>query len=292
MRFIRHFCAAVLIAFALLPQAAQSAKTVLEPLNKWTLDYGDDSCRLARAFGKSDDNVVLVLDQFMPDGQLAISLIGKRLGRFATNRISLSTQFGPGLSAGAFGDAITGNVGPEKTAILMIGSRDLLNRPSVKGASDEVYPTTKEQEAAVTELRIAGRFVRLTLHTGSMGVPLASLRTCISDLVKTWGLDPAQQEALSRRPVPTVRPDKWLTAADYPNEPLVTGASAVVRFRIMMGADGLPTKCAIQQATHSPEFTKLTCNLLMRRARFFPALDREGKPVASFYTNSVRWLAS
>ena len=59
----------------------------------------------------------------------------------------------------------------------------------------------------------------------------------------------------------------------------------------MVSAEGVPTKCAIQQATSSPEFTKLTCDLLVKRARFSPALDRDGKPVASFYTNSVRWLA-
>ena len=276
---------------ALLPQAAQAADKVLEPSDKWVLNYADDSCRLARAFGKDDDKVVLVLDQFMPAGMFDLSLIGKRLGRFAENRVSLSATFGPGLPTGEFHDAITGTVGPDKTAILMIGSRDLLNRRPVKGASEEVFATTTEQEAAVTELHIAASSVRLKLHTGSMASPLAAMRTCISDLVKTWGLDAAQQESLSSRPVPTTSPTKWLTSPDYPKGPLAIGASAIIRFRVMVSAEGVPTKCAIQQATSSPEFTKLTCDLLVKRARFSPALDRDGKPVASFYTNSVRWLA-
>ncbi|MFM9934713.1 MAG: energy transducer TonB [Novosphingobium sp.] len=291
MALIRQYCASLLIALALLPQAAQAAQPVLEPLDKWVLNYADDSCRLARTFGKNEDKVLLVLDQFMPAGLLDLSLIGKRFGRFAENRVSLSSTFGPDLPAGEFQDALTGTVGPDKTAILMIGGRYLLNRVQVKGASDELFSTTKEQEDAVTELRIAASSMLITLHTGSMGPPLAAMRTCISDLVKTWGLDPAQQEALGRRPVPTTKPNTWLTSPDYPKEPLAKGASAIVRFRIMVGADGLPTKCVIQQATLSPEFTKLTCDLLMRRARFSPALDRAGKPVASFYTNSVRWLA-
>ncbi len=279
------------MALALLPGSAWAAERVLEPIDKWVLSYADDSCRLARAFGTKDDKVVLVLDQFMPAGRLDLSLIGKRIGRYSDNRISLSATFGPGLPVAEPRDAMTGTVGPDKTTILMIGSRDLLNRPAVKGASDEIFLTTIEQEAAVTELRIVARTLRLTLHTGSMAQPLGAMRSCISDLVKTWGLDPAQQETLSKRPVPIVSPDKWLKSADYPKGPLAIGASAIVHFRIMVSADGLPTKCAIQQATLSPEFTKLTCDLLIQRARFNPALDGEGKPVASFYTNWVRWMA-
>lgn len=279
------------MVLALLPQAAKAAEKVFEPLDKWVLNYSDDSCRLARAFGNNEDKVVLVLDQFMPAGMLDLSLIGKRLGRFEDNRISLTATFGPDLPAGEAKDALTGTLGPDKTAILMIGSRDLLNRRPDKGASDEIFATTREQETAVTQLRIAASSLRLNLHIGPMGSPLAAMRTCIADLVKTWGLDPAQQEALTRRPVPVTSPTNWLTPNDYPNESLAIGASAIVRFRIMVDAHGLPTKCAIQQATQSPEFTKLTCDLLMRRARFTPALDHEGEPVASFYNNSVRWLA-
>lgn len=287
---LRKNCAAPFIALAFLPAVAQ-AEIVLEPLDKWVLNYSEDSCRLARAFGKSDDKVLLVLDQFMPSGMLDVSLIGKRLGRFSNNHVSLIATFGPGLPAGQSLDAITGKVGPENTTILMIGGRDLLNRPPVKGASDELFPVTTAQEAAITELHIVADARRFNLRTGSMGPPLAEMRTCMADLVKAWGLDPVQQEALTKRAIPVTSLRKWLTPSDYPKGPLAIGASAIVRFRIMVGADGLPTKCAIQQATLSPEFTKLTCDLLMRRARFNPALDGEGKPVASFYTNSVRWLA-
>jgi len=288
---IRRYCAALLMALALLPGSAWAADTTLEPQEKWVLAYANDACRLVRAFGKDDGKVVLVIDQFMPGGNLDLSLIGKRLARFEGSRTSLSTTFGPGLPVARPREALVGTVGPDKTTILMIGPRDLLNRLPDERGSEDVLPITKEQEAAITELRIAGPALRLTLHTGSMAAPLAAMRTCTADLVKTWGLDPAQQEALSKRPEPTTSAANWLNPNDYPKDALFKGASAIVRFRMMVGVDGLPTKCVIQQATQSPEFTKLTCDLLMRRARFTPALDREGKPTASYYTNSVRWLA-
>ena len=292
---IRQYVAALLITLALLPQTVKAAETVLEPSGKWGLDYENDSCRLARAFGKDANYVVLVLDQFQPAGVMDLSLIGKWFSRFADSRIGLRTTFGPGLPKGELRDATLGTLGPEKTAIVMAGPRDILNRSiwqKTDDSSQDVGPTTLEQEAAVTEVHFATYSMRLTLKTGSMKAPLDAMRTCMTNLVKTWGLDPAQQNALSVRVAPTNKPGLWLTSADYPSGPLAKGASAIVRFRLMVAADGVPTQCFVQQATMSPEFTKLTCDLLMKRARFSPALDREGKPVASYFISSVLWLVA
>jgi hypothetical protein len=282
------------MVLALLPQAAQAAETALEPADKWVLSYAEDSCRLARAFGKDADRVILVLDQFQPGGEMDLSLVGKRFGRSPLSRMGLTVAFGPDLPKGELHDALLGTLGPDKTTIIMAGPRDLLNRKSKRTSEDHSEAggtTTPEQEAAITEVRFTTISMRLALKTGSMKSPLGAMRTCMSDIVKTWGLDPVQQAALSARVAATTKPGLWLKPEDYPSGPLFMGASAIVRFRMMVGADGVPTQCFIQQATNSPEFIKLTCDLLMKRARFSPALDREGKPIASYYTNSVRWLA-
>ncbi len=290
---IWRFCLALFMA--LPPQAAMAADIVLEPSDKWVLNYANDSCRLARTFGKGKDEVLLVLDQFQPDSMIDLTLVGKRFGRFGAPTIPLSATFGPALNAGEPRDAILGTLGPAKTAIVMAGPRDILNRPiGGKGeeSSDDVLRANPQQEAAITELHITASSMRLTLHTNSMGAPLAAMRKCISNLVRDWSLDPAQQDALSKRVQPLAKPGYWLRSSDYPVGALAMGENAIVRFRLMVGADGSPTQCFVQQATMSPEFIKLTCDLLMRRARFSPAHDHEGKPVASYYANSVRWMAS
>lgn len=267
---------------------------MLEPTDKWVLNYADDSCRLAHAFGKDKDRVLLVLDQFQPGGVMDLSLVGKQFGRIPLSRTDLTVTFGPGLPKGEINDAMLGTLGPDKTTIIMAGPRDLLNRPIRRNqgnSADDLGTPTPEQEAAITEVHFTTHSLRLALKTGPLKAPLDAMRTCMANLVKSWGLDPVQQEALATRVTPTSSPGQWLKPADYPAGPLAMGAGAIVRFRLMVGTDGVPTQCFIQLATNSPEFTKLTCDLLMKRARFSPALDREGKPVASYYTNSVRWLA-
>ena len=293
MGILRRCCAALFIALVPVPHAARAAETVLEPTDKWVLNYADDSCRLAHAFGKDKDRMVLVLDQFQPGGMMDLSLVGKRLGRIPVSRIDLTVTFGPGLPKGELNEAMLGTLGPDKTTIIMAGPRDLLNRPirrNTGNSSDSLGTITPEQEAAITEVRFTTGTMRLTLKTGPMKGPLDAMRTCVANLVKEWGLDPVQQAALGERVAPTTSPGQWLKPEDYPAGPLFMGAGAIVRFRLMVGTDGVPSQCFIQLATKSPEFTKLTCDLLMKRARFTPALDREGKPVASYYTNSVRWL--
>lgn len=285
--------AALLAIIAFLPLSARAAETVLEPSDKWVLNYANDSCRLARSFGKDDDQVVLILDQYQPAGVMDLSLVGTRFKRFTVPRVPVSVTFGPALPAGELRDGITGTLGPEKTAIIMTGPRDILNRSTshrVAGTLEEWQHSTAEQQAAITEAHIAVSSMRFTLHTGSLKAPLDAMRTCMANLVRDWGLDPAQQYALSRRVAVKGMPGTWLTSNDYPKGALAKGENAIVRFRMMVGADGMPTQCFVQQATMSPEFIKLTCDLLMKRARFTPALDAAGKPVASFYTNAVRWL--
>lgn len=65
------------------------------------------------------------------------------------------------------------------------------------------------------------------------------------------------------------------------------GKRAIVHFRLNVDAAGQPTACHIQQSTRPKAFDDAVCKAIMRNARFDPALDAEGQPVASYWLNSV-----
>ena len=67
--------------------------------------------------------------------------------------------------------------------------------------------------------------------------------------------------------------------------------SDVVHFRLTVDASGMPTACSVLTMESTPEFIKATCDNLMHRARFTPALDAQGNPVASIYVSAVRWFS-
>jgi len=285
-----RFGVGLLLAASLLSVSSTWAadEAQLEPSSPWSMEYAPDSCLLKRTFGSGEEQIQLQFDQFDPARPPTILVSGKQFGQFSTATARAVATFGPGLPEGESAEAVVGTVGPERTPLLMLGTRDLLNRTSI-GLTTALAAPTLEQAAAVTQLRLDAGNVRAMLKIGSLGAPMRVMHTCLDALVRDWGFDPVQQASLARRVSPTGQPGLWLTSRDYPTRAIAKGERGVIRFRIMVGADGVPTQCFVSRPTMSAEFITLTCALLMKRARFSSALDREGKPVASYYVNTVHW---
>lgn len=76
---------------------------------------------------------------------------------------------------------------------------------------------------------------------------------------------------------------------DYPPSMLVKGSSAFVTFKATVDDTGAVTDCAVLETTSPPEIGPHTCGLIMKRAKFSPARDKEGMPTKDFYINQVFW---
>jgi hypothetical protein len=177
--------------------------------------------------------------------------------------------------------------GPDDT---VVGGQS--KKANWKGNDEDAKPLAfdPQSEAKITRLRLSGPMAHdVVLAIGPMDKPMAAMRTCLDELVTHWGIDPAVDKALTRRAAPSNYPGAWATPQDYPTEMLVKAKSAIVHFRLMVDAEGKPTSCVVQTPA-DPVFNKTTCGLMMRRARFNPALDASGRPVPSYYVDTVRWL--
>ena len=90
--------------------------------------------------------------------------------------------------------------------------------------------------------------------------------------------------------MPLSNPGTWLRSGDYPGGALFKGAQALVSFRLAVDAGGAPTACEIQRSYSGELFDKASCKGLMARARFAPALDADGKPIASYFASTIKWI--
>lgn len=160
------------------------------------------------------------------------------------------------------------------------------------GASRRWPPKiTTEQEKAIDSLEVridGGTRRRLMVH--SMLPLMTALRTCTRDLVKTWGFDPAIQDALASKPEPLSPPGSWLSDSDYPLAALMRGANGLVRFRLDIDTEGKVSACHVLKNVQSPDFEKITCKQIRKYAQFKPALDASGKTASSYYVNTVRYV--
>ena len=279
-------CAGAFSCWAPLTATAASVPISLPRDGKWVMDYDTDACRLVAAHGTGNDAVVFILHRFQPTGGFYLDLIGKRFD-LDQPAAKVTLDFGPEENPRTFMPMLgTSN---DRPAILGLHD-DLLDR-STENDGETLAAVTPEQETAVTYLVVRqGAHKPIRLELGSMGAPMRAMRTCTTDLVRSWGFDPAVQDTLSRTPKSIGSPGNWLHSSDYPTNMLMVGGQGLVQFRLDVDEQGAVTGCHIQGHTKPEGFTDLTCRLIAKRAKFQPALDSAGRPVKSFYVNRVRWI--
>lgn len=262
----------------------------LAKVTKWEIKYTPDSCQLLAAFGSGDDRVIFALSREEPGDAFDLQLYGKPL-KYEGIAMPVELTFGPaGQPIKRGGVSLTANDKDKLPLVRLAGVR-------IDGWDDWKHPELRPAIAPAHETSVTwigfkpARGKSYRLETGSLGAPLAAMRICTADLIKTWGYDPAVEDALTRNPMPLNSPATWLHSYDFPNQALLQGHNGLVRFRLDVDATGQPTGCRVLYRTNPDEFADLSCQLLIKRARFRAALDAAGKPVKSFYINNIRWVA-
>lgn len=81
----------------------------------------------------------------------------------------------------------------------------------------------------------------------------------------------------------------WFSTDDYPASAIRGEEQGVVAVRLGIGVDGRVTSCAVTAPSGSAALDLATCRLYQKRARFAPARDEVGTPVAATYSDRVVW---
>ncbi|WP_440846549.1 energy transducer TonB [Sphingomonas sp. 22176] len=88
---------------------------------------------------------------------------------------------------------------------------------------------------------------------------------------------------------PTPKGDApWITNDDYPSEEARVHHEGVVAFALQVDASGHAVKCDVTATSGYAGLDKQTCFLMMRRARFNPALEH-GVAVDSHVAGNFTW---
>lgn len=265
----------------------------LAPSSQWIVDYADDSCRLARRFGEGDRQVTLIMDQFTPGDSFKPMLVGKQLvprDDELVIRWGLEEEQKVGVVSGTTRDVPTIFIEATMKISDIWNAKEFARALAEQHSVHIVPPIGAAREKAVTSVEfhmLAG--FDLVLETGPMDLALDALRKCSWDMVAKWGLDVEQQKRLTRRPTPTRSWSTWFDHRDYPREMLRRGIQAIVNFRVLVDGTGKPTSCHVQTSSQPQEFDVMVCRSVMKRARFEPALDADGRPVPSYWRQTVNY---
>lgn len=261
---------AAVIGTALPAGAAPLAEA--KPTASWQVDFGDQRCVALRSFEVDGRPVVMAIEP-NPDGSGSRVLfrlsegIGQPVVGFERATFSINGK--------KVSDGISLWPGERQGQLLMTGAREdeegAIRLAEIKEVSLD-SPQLKARMALTGMARVAGLLER-----------------CNGGLLASWGFAEADQARLANWPKLAQPISRIFSYQDYPRESLREGQQGEVRARVSVGADGKPQGCAVRYGSGWPSLDQATCRLLLERARFEPARDKAGQPMAAPSFHTVRW---
>jgi hypothetical protein len=288
---------------ALAPTLVAASQPVrLQPSSPWVVNYAENSCLLIRSFGQGKDKTILQFEADAP-GRTDMLVIGRPLdgGRDDISAMFLPVQQKPFTGHSAVG-AKTGDPAVLWSLVEMLPGEMLQQlqkeeaetraRRGIRPPPTDLAERAARRDArqrfvsAATELKIEGHPRPLILETGSLGDPIKVFDQCLRDSLRDWGVNPDIEDKIVR---PAWAPDatSWFSSNDYPKDMLVRGEQSEVSIRLLVDAGGKVTRCTSTSHFNAPEFNKITCDNIMKRAHLEPAELADGTKVPSYYANRV-----
>ncbi len=260
----------VAVSFAL---ATPGSAIGAEVKARWEVNYGNTECRLIRHFGATDQSFRLEVGKSWSFGGYDVRVIGGDMPVYSS-ATTITFAFGAPLISQRF----------ETNPYMIIDKNERAvgwNDPGglfISGLRQARY------------FRLTGPKkldVALDLPNGSNAIK--ELETCEDDLLARWGFDASEQRSLTTPVKPSNYPGRWVTSDDYPRVDLAGGNEGIATFLLNIDAEGSKTGCQIVESSGFPTLDSRTCELLLKRATFYPAMDKAGKAVPSFYVNRILW---
>ncbi|HEX8653894.1 MAG TPA: hypothetical protein VF693_01555 [Allosphingosinicella sp.] len=261
--------AAALSALCALPAASQPAPA--QP-PRWHLDGATDRCVLSRRLEGTPSPVTFILRTIPGSGRYDMILAAPDLpGELRHTGRAFSLSFAPGGQAHALRSAPVA-----------------LPRALGEGVVFGPLPSTIPAElAGATAVQVADRGRAIGSWTIPLGARAAeAMAYCEAEKLVDWGADPAGFEPGATRPQPREDPARWLTQRDFGLATALTSAAYAAVFRLTLDREGRATGCTLIESAGNVDLTG-ACRALRSRARYQPARDAAGNPIASVAIHMV-----
>jgi len=286
-------------AAGMLATPAHAAEPqTFKPSGQWVADFGDDYCRLSRPFSDGTNTVTIALERIQPVNSVRLIMVGNGI-RMYRGSTELEYTLAPsgGTRKGPFWKSVTAdgqdylNLG--EAAIAQPGAfgprPGAASGPPQPGQPLSIppYDRAAEQEfaAGINAIEITSGLIEpVRFETGGLKAPIGVLQSCADDLLKVWGLDPAQHQTMTRPAQPSGDASKWLPTGTIGFGDFGKLGGSANQIRVLVSAEGKPTACAVHWASLEQKTNDTICKSIMDKGQFFPAMNAQGQPMASYWT--------
>ena len=250
---------------AFLAAPAAAAPELRPPTGKWVIDYAEHQCTASRAFGTANKPLHFVIKP-SPGGEVTkIALI----------------ENGPRFE-GFQEDATIELEGPQKlrTTQLAYG----LSKKHFRLINlDNVQTAALGRSSSI-------RWGNDALDLGPMAQVMKVLEDCRRDLRRYWNIGPELSGKLTSGPKPERPLVSYFSSDDYPSQALSRNQQGTTAFVLLIDEKGLIRDCMVEKTSGIATLDIMACLVIVKRAKFSPALDAGGKPTRDAYFQRIKWM--
>jgi TonB family protein len=258
------------VSAALIVSTAKAADQPLQPLGKWTVSDGDTVCIASRSYGAPAAPLTLAVVP-SPNGETYELLVSSK---YTADERAIEEQ----------GSIDFGN-GPISAWALFYQTAN--KRSDVHDFRIPATEVARAESAPSMTLHISGSS-DFAFELDSMPQVLGQLRGCTAELNRRWNVDGARNADFSRLARGNLR--NVFGPEDYPLQALWAGKGGKGQYLLLIDERGKVDGCQVLQPTGVPVLDVTACAVIEGKAKFTPALDKDGKPVRdTIITPPIEW---
>jgi TonB family protein len=257
-------------AVGCLAQPTAADAKFLEPIAQWVVDYRTDQCLATQEYGTPGKTVTFGIRP-APNGETYLLFLAQK-------------RFGP-EEAAEQGAAIDFGNGPIKSWFLEYQQKP--SDPDVYQFRISAAEMEQAKSAATVKLS-PNKAPDLELQLRSIPALMKTLENCTADLKNYWNMGGEKDGRVTTPAKGEVR--TLFSSGDYPAEAYSRSQGGTSQFMLLVDETGKVAGCDVIVASGIPVLDAMGCQVIRRRAKFRPALGKDGKPVRSSYvTPPVTW---
>lgn len=252
------------------PAGAETPVPTARATTGWQVEAGADRCLALRQYQVGDRPVILA---FQPEP-------GANRGQFTFRSEDKAHR----VNYGALGIK------------LFVGERLLTTFGAVGAAKDDgalittAYSLDPKEPPILAGQRSLSLRSPLLLGSFNLG-PIDALNRVLDDcnasLLAAWGFSRADQQRLAA--MPTWDPSLYFKPRDFPTNALLNMRGGLTSLRFRVDEQGRASDCVVRRSSGTASLDAKSCEIITQRARFTPARDKEGRPMAAVMTYRVAW---
>jgi len=267
VRMLARGLAILCVSCLAAPAAAADPQA---PTGKWVLNYEAAQCNAYRNYGTEKDPLYLAF-KAPPVGDVVQLMVVQDGPRMSAEQRDINVRIG--------------DRPPLKTNMLVYRQKakfrtKLINLPR---AEFEAL-----RDAPSVEIKGEGQDYAFALSdTASL---MKALDTCLADLRDHYNVSApgVPIPRLQRGAVGNLT--RLFSAQDYPGVAVTRRMEGTTGLELLIDENGSVADCSVTATSGYAIIDAQSCAVIMKRAKFAPAIDLQGKPTRSTYSQRISWV--